>query len=50
MGHSPMRKPKTVESSPDGLRRCSSHLLTSINWWSSQKEKNHTQAIKQATG
>jgi len=23
-------------------------LLTSINWWSSQKEKNHTQTHKEA--
>jgi len=27
-----------------------SHLLTSINWWSSQKGENHTQEHKQTEG
>jgi len=49
MGHNPITKPKSVEPSPGGLRsfpvdlECLSHMLTSINWWPSQKEKNHIQ-------
>jgi len=45
-----MKSPKT-EASPEAKQRnhhlpadhgCFSHLFTSTSWWSSQREKNHT--------
>jgi len=57
MGHSPKRK--TTKREPVQAtkqqshhfpvdRENLSHLLTSINWWSSQKEKNRIQGNQQA--
>jgi len=54
MGHGPKRKP---ESKTETMQRnhCFpvdhegfSHLLTSINWWSSEREKATHITIKQA--
>jgi len=48
MGHSPKIKSSKTEASPKTKQRnrhlpvdpgCSSHLLTSTSWWSSQKRE-----------
>jgi len=59
MGHSPKRNSNERKSAQMAMQRNLhhsddhgefSHLLTSINWWSSQKGENHTQEHKQAEG
>jgi len=53
MGHNPkVNSEKKAKSDPRRTKQWNlhysvdhkefSHMLTSINWWSSQKEKNHT--------
>jgi len=50
MGHSPKINSSTTEANPKVKQRnchlpvdpeCSSHLLTSKSWWSSQKREPH---------
>jgi len=59
MGHNPNRKAQKWKPAQTAMQwshhrpidhECFSHLLTSINWWSSQRERSTPQNIQQTKG